>query len=442
MTAIKHRSILSKKCTCTSCLDSSNNGADAITCVNTQQDVDMVFIASNFVNQDSHRKTSRLNKNKHIAKSLSREYALSKLGNKYNVNVDSENTVTFTSVTKISSIHYELLDKLKRIAHKEVKKMLFDRTLSSSKHFKELPCVISKSLIAKYQKNKKCKSVSNLVLPISGDNGRQIKVSEDFSGIRVPSLFKKETIPVSFKSTPDKVRCVEIFKRKREWFMSVSYDISVKKGLTFSSIMGIDRNVRGNVVTCADSFGKVRKIGQDVYSIKKNFKRRVAKLQSNGKKQMCKKLSGKQKRITKDINHKVSHAVVQLAKSTSSAIVLENLSTVRKGKSKIKGFVEKSQWAYHQLDTFIRYKAALHCIPVFYVSPRNTSKMCSKCGTIGSPKGKQFECINCGHFDHRDVNAAFNIRDRFKHHCDSTVSPSVSYGRRIGKSQTTQCLVV
>jgi len=49
---------------------------------------------------------------------------------------------------------------------------------SSSKYYKELPCVIAKSLIAKYQKNKKCKQVSNLVLPVCGDKGKQIKLED------------------------------------------------------------------------------------------------------------------------------------------------------------------------------------------------------------------------------------------------------------------------
>ena len=55
---------------------------------------------------------------------------------------------------------------------------------------KELPCVIAKSLIAKYQKNEKCKQVSNLVLPICGDKRKQIKLED--GGIRIPALFKKE----------------------------------------------------------------------------------------------------------------------------------------------------------------------------------------------------------------------------------------------------------
>lgn len=286
--------------------------------------------------------------------------------------------------------------------------MLQDRTLNSTKYYKELPSVIAKGLVLKYQKNRKCKSVKNVVLPISGDKGRVIKLTEE--GIKIPSMFKKEIVPVTFTKKVLTIRGVEFFKRKGKWLMSLSYTTPTVKELSFSDAIGVDRNVRGNVITCC-SGSKVVKLGQDVYTIKKNHRNRIGKLQNKKKFQLCKKLSGAQARRQKDINHKVSRAVVDLAKNTSSAIILENLSSIKEGKAG--KFTKKSQWAYYQLDTFINYKAALSGIPVFYVSPRNTSKMCSKCGNINNPNGKQYHCDYCGHFDHRDANASFNIRKRF-----------------------------
>ena len=91
------------------------------------------------------------------------------------------------------------------------------------------------------------------------------------------------------------------------------------------------------------------------------------------------------------------------------AVALEDLSAVRTNGSKIRRYSEKNQWSFAQLAMFIEYKAALRGVPVLYVDPAYTSQRCSRCGHIQKPNGKRYFCASCGHKEHRDANAAFNI---------------------------------
>src|SRR2546429_5510020 len=72
------------------------------------------------------------------------------------------------------------------------------------------------------QKNKKCKQVSNLVLPVCGDKGKQIKLED--GGVRIPALFKKEVLPVLWLRLPvGFVRSAEFFERSEEHTLNSSH---------------------------------------------------------------------------------------------------------------------------------------------------------------------------------------------------------------------------
>jgi putative transposase len=345
--------------------------------------------------------------------------------------------VTCTVKVKIPDTLAHGLDDLLGQCSTAVQRMLSDRSLSSSKYYSDLvPCVVSKSLITKYQKNLKCKRVHNLVIPVCGDKGKQIKLVE--GGIRVSAIFKKALLPVDWsRPISGYVRSIELFRRAGEWFASICYNTIKPNSFPSDGVIGVDRNSVGNIAVLADlQAGKVRKIGICPARTKRIFRNRRKNLQRAGKTRLLKKLYRKQRRRMSYENHRATRAVVDYAATHRRAVVMEKLENVRSKDSKIRGYSEKNQWAFAQFGSMLRYKCALRGIPLIEIDPAYTSQQCSRCGSIHKPDGKQFVCLTCGHNDHRDANAAFNIARRGMPIAGSSSGLSVSELRSIGDPQT------
>jgi IS605 OrfB family transposase len=319
---------------------------------------------------------------------------------------------TVTQLVKIPDVFRDKLDKLSQNARQAVDDMLENRDKSSSKFYPDIPCVIAKSLISKYQRNHKCESVKRLTLPICGDKGKQIKIAD--GGFRIPAVFGKTVIHTEWMHQIEgHIRQVELLQRHGKWFATVSYNTVSNNLITPIGCVGIDRNSVGNIAVMADpQNGKVEHLGFNPSKTKEVWRGRKKNLQKLGKNRLLSKIRNKQGRRTKLENHIVSKRIVDYAASHCRAIAIENLKGVVAKGSKIRKFSQKSQWSFYQLETFIRYKAALRGVTVISVPAEYTSQECSRCGSIQKPNGKKYVCGTCGHIDHRDANAGFNIAKR------------------------------
>jgi putative transposase len=182
--------------------------------------------------------------------------------------------------------------------------------------------------------------------------------------------------------------------------------------------IGIDRNTTGHCCVAAmPSTGKVYKLGKQAYHVHRKYKKIRARLQKTNAKKALKLIKAREKNIIKDINHKISKKIVELAQENKCGIKLEKLGGIRKsGKNKVRkdksGESFKSSinsWEFYQLASMIEYKSKISGIPVTYIAPQYTSQRCSRCGLIGNRNKKKYSCPHCGHVDHADSNAAFNI---------------------------------
>ena len=126
------------------------------------------------------------------------------------------------------------------------------------------------------------------------------------------------------------------------------------------------------------------------------------------------RMKDKEARWMKDLDHKISRRIVNwcMAREVGS-IRVEDLSGIRlRGK---RGRKDRGRsldsWSFHRLQRYIAYKAALAGIRVEWVIPTDTSRTCPSCGGVDKENraGIRFECGSCGHRQHADVAAAYNI---------------------------------
>lgn len=265
-----------------------------------------------------------------------------------------------------------------------------------------LKSMISNQILKKYSSNKKIKKVKsvNLIVPSQG-----IKCNVISKEIYIPCL----DLRFNYEFLNDFVKINQIEINKEYCFVSVT-KLELEQ-LNTNGFIGVDLNTVDHVAVVANpDTGKVKKLGKKCYHVHQKYSNIRRRLQHQGKFAKLARIKNRESRITRDTNHKVSRAIVNLAKQENKAIVLEDLTGIRRNKKQKKSFkYALHSWSFYQLRQFIVYKAKLLGVPVVFIQPQYTSKCCSRCGKVGNRQGKKFKCLHCGHVDHADANAAFNI---------------------------------
>jgi IS605 OrfB family transposase len=207
----------------------------------------------------------------------------------------------------------------------------------------------------------------------------------------------------------------DLVRRNRQFYLMVAVEIPEAPSIEPEDIIGVDMGIEHIAV---DSTGKYYS-GDGINETRERYADLRSRLQSAGTrsaKRHLRKLSGKESRFVRNVNHFISKEIVQRAKGTSSAIAIEDLSGIRLRTTVGKGnrYIHNS-WPFHQLRSFIEYKARETGIPVVVVKPYNTSRECPRCHFIDKrsrPERSHFKCVSCGFEGEADFIASLNISNR------------------------------
>jgi len=198
------------------------------------------------------------------------------------------------------------------------------------------------------------------------------------------------------------------------YYLHVQLTDTAPEPMKVSDYLGVDVGI-ANIAT--DSDGE-RHSGKPVDDIRRKHnlqRKRLGHRNTRGAKKKLKRIAGKEARFRRHENHVISKTLVETAERTGRGIALEDLKGIR-GRIRARGGDARNRlsgWSFHQLFSFLAYKAESAGVPVVQVDPRNTSRMCSVCGHVEKSNRKsqaEFRCKACGHESHADVNAARNLR--------------------------------
>jgi len=127
-----------------------------------------------------------------------------------------------------------------------------------------------------------------------------------------------------------------------------------------------------------------------------------------------KSLHRRAKNIVIDESRKFAKELVLFALEKRYAITLEELTGLIE---ELRSMNKQNRWKtlhldYRTLQNAIITKAIEYNVPVIFIDPRGTSKLCYRCGTELVFYGRLGVCPRCGFVADRDKNAALNIHKR------------------------------
>ena len=198
-----------------------------------------------------------------------------------------------------------------------------------------------------------------------------------------------------------KIKCGRLVKRASGWSLCVFIDADREpiEGSTGTAV-GIDPGFR-DLITLSN--------GEKVNHPKElqESLARLGQAQRGGNKKLVARIHERIKNQRKDRNHKLSLRLVK----DYSVIALSKDNV--KGMARVYGKSVASS-GIAQLRSMLDYKSRAGGVRYLEVNSRNSTRICSACGSLTGPEGRaglkvrEWACIECGTQHDRDINAAIN----------------------------------
>lgn len=210
------------------------------------------------------------------------------------------------------------------------------------------------------------------------------------------------------------IREAKLIRKKGNWFIHLTIEKSVSEpAVNPDRLLAVDFGERYLATVCGGNGIQPQFLGKEVRGIRRHYAWLRKRLGERKLRKVIKKVGHVEKRKVDTICHQISRRIVDKAKETNSSIVLGDLKGIRQNAKGKRMNRIVSSMSYYKLTQFIKYKAAWEGIAVLLVPETYTSKVCHRCGCVGSrPYQGLFLCHWCGLRYSADLNGARNILKR------------------------------
>jgi putative transposase len=201
---------------------------------------------------------------------------------------------------------------------------------------------------------------------------------------------------------------------KKRFYLHVVVDTDAPFVTPNGKVVGCDLGVRRVAVTSTPQFFSSAKMHTRV----RQHQHLRSALQAKGTKSAKRHLQKASRRWTRfqaHHNHLIANAILAPLQP-GDTLALEDLTGIRdrcRHHAAQRGLFHR--WSFHQLGTFLHYKAERKGVLIVSVDPRNSSRTCSRCGHCAKSNRKSqshFVCQSCGYAVNADYNAAHNLCQR------------------------------